>query len=49
MDADDSTPIEDVLQVEKEHSDEAERALSELNGYESQPSIGPMTQSPPQL
>jgi hypothetical protein len=34
MDSDDSTPIEDVLQVERDHSDEAERALSELNASE---------------
>ena len=49
MDADESTPIEDVLQVEREHSDEAEQALSELNGSESEsPSAGLVAQSPPQ-
>lgn len=43
--ADESTPIENVLEVEKGHSAEAEQALAELNGTSvqtpSQPAIVP--------
>lgn len=43
--AEESTPIENVLEVEKGHTDEAEKALAELNGTSmqtpSQPAITP--------
>ena len=43
--ADESTPIENVLEVEQGHSAEAEKALAELNGTSvqapSQPAIAP--------
>ena len=47
MDDQESTPIENVLEVEQSHSAEAEKALAELNG--SDPSSSPPQQSQPAI
>lgn len=50
MDGDNSTPIESVLEVEKEHSEEANQVLAELSGstepVESKSVPMPAVQSP---
>ena len=45
--ADESTPIENVLEVEQGHSAEAEQALAELNGTTTQTPTQPAV-APPQ-
>lgn len=48
MDGEDSTPIENVLEIEKSHADEANAALAELSGESpntsaSSPSVAPLS------
>jgi hypothetical protein len=48
MDGEDSTPIENVLEIEKSHADEANAALAELSGESpntpvSPPSVAPLS------